>query len=267
MTTAADTGEAPVDNEHELVADSGSQPCRTALPQLRLLSGFELRHRGEVVDLAPSARRLLAFLALHDRPLARIYVAGNMWLDSSEVHASANLRTTLWRLRRPGCPLVRATSTHLALEDRVAVDLREVATRAQRALEHRAERGDVTHLCLAGDLLPDWYDDWLLIERERFRQLRLHALEALCDDFAAAGQYATATEAGIAAVSGEPLRESAHRALIRAHLAEGNLCEAIRQYATYRDLLRRELGLEPSEEMKRLVEPLAAARRAPVAGP
>ena len=40
-----------------------------------------------------------------------------------------------------------------------------------------------------GELLPDWYDDWVLLERERFRQLRLHALDALCDDLTRAGRH------------------------------------------------------------------------------
>ena len=77
-------------------------------------------------------------------------------------------------------------------------------------------------LCRAGELLPHWYDDWVVIERERFRQLRLHALDALCESLAAAGRYAAAVEAGRASVAAEPLRESAHRLLIQAHLAEGN---------------------------------------------
>jgi DNA-binding SARP family transcriptional activator len=231
--------------------------------RLGLLNGFELRHEADVVALPLSAQRLLAFLALRDRPLQRVYVAGMIWVESSQEHANANLRTTLWRLRRPRCPLVRATSTQLALEAGVAVDVREAAWRAQRAIEHRAESADLPQLCEAGDLLPDWYDDWLLIERERFRQLRLHALEALCDDLARAGRFAAATDAGLAAIAGEPLRESAHRGLIKAHLAEGNVGEALRTYVLYRDLLRRELGLEPSSEMERLVQAMTSPPATP----
>jgi DNA-binding SARP family transcriptional activator len=239
-------------------------PLETEAPsprtRLSLLKGFELRQGAELVALPFSAQRLLAFLALHDRPLQRLYVAGNIWLDSSQDHANANLRTALWRLRRPGCPIVAATTSQLALADSVAVDVRDVAARAQRALQHRARESDLGALCTAGDVLPDWYDDWLLIERERFRQLRLHALEALCDDFADAGAYAAATEAGLAAVAGEPLRETAHRALIRAHLAEGNVVEALRQYRLYEGVLRGDLGLEPSDSMRELFGGLSSPR-------
>jgi DNA-binding SARP family transcriptional activator len=149
--------------------------------------------------------------------------------------------------------VVVATASDLALAGDVVVDVDEAAAAARRALSHEGERDDLDRLCLVGDLLPGWYDDWLLIDRERFRQLRVHALESLCDDCACAGDFAAAAAAGLAAVAAEPLRESAHRILIRAHLAEGNVGEAIRQYAIYRDLLRAELGIEPSGQLKELV--------------
>jgi DNA-binding SARP family transcriptional activator len=109
---------------------------------------------------------------------------------------------------------------------------------------------------LSGELLPDWYEDWVLIEREHFRQLRLHALERLCVELTAAGRFAEATEAGLAAVQGEPLRESAHRVLISAYLAEGNPGEAVRQHAFFSRILKQQLGLEPSDLMTDLMRAL-----------
>src|SRR5215472_10827756 len=85
------------------------------------------------------------------------------------------------------------------------------------------------------------------------------ALEVLCDSLATAGDFAAAIEAGLAAVAGEPLRESAQRALIRTYLAEGNQAAAVRQYRRFRLLLDRELGLAPSPSLTALV-PLSAAR-------
>ena len=89
------------------------------------------------------------------------------------------------------------------------------------------------------------------MERERIRQRVLHALEALSERLAAAGRFADAIEAAMLATSAEPLRESAQRALIKAHIAEGNLTEARRSYRAYRDLMQRELGVVPSEEFFR----------------
>jgi DNA-binding SARP family transcriptional activator len=106
---------------------------------------------------------------------------------------------------------------------------------------------------LANDLLPDWDEDWLQDERERLRQLRVHALEALCIRLRTGGRDAEAVCAGQAAVAAEPLRESAQRQLITAHLAEGNVSEARRQFEIYRRLLWENLQLSPSPQMTRLL--------------
>jgi DNA-binding SARP family transcriptional activator len=219
-----------------------------------LLGGFELRLEGRSVLLAPNGQRLLGFLALQHRPVRRTYVAGMLWLDSSQEAANASLRTALWRIPRPHSWLVDVGATHLALARGVAVDLHEVATVARRVTRDvgTISAEDLDTLSTAGELLPDWYDDWVLVERERFHQVRLHALEAVCIELTRQRRYGDAVEAGLAAVAAEPSRESAHRAVIRAHLAEQNPGEALRQYTVYRRLLESRLGLEPSEEMERL---------------
>jgi DNA-binding SARP family transcriptional activator len=225
---------------------------------LSLLNAFELRCDGEVVSLPLSAQRLLAFIALHEHPLLRVYVAGTLWTDSAEERAAASLRSSLWRLHRPGHRLVVATSTHLRLDPEVDVDLRRAFGLARRLLDGTATADELASAerPLDGELLPDWYDDWLLFERERFRQVALHALEALAERLLAAGSLTRALDAALAAVRGEPLRESAHRVLIRVHLAEGNGGEALRQYDLCSRLLRDRLGLEPSPLLDALVEPL-----------
>jgi DNA-binding SARP family transcriptional activator len=223
---------------------------------LSLLNAFELRCDGEVVGLPVSAQRLLAFLALHERPLLRPYVAGTLWLEANDDRASASLRSSLWRLNRSGHHLVEATSLQLGLAGDVEVDLRNSMALAGRLIDGTATADDLhaAETSLDGEVLPDWYDDWLLFERERFRQLSLHALEALADRLVAAGSLGAALRAALAAVRGEPLRESAHRAVIRVHLAEGNRSEAIRQGELCRLLLREKLGVEPSEQLDQLLK-------------
>ena len=223
---------------------------------LGLLQGFRLERDDENPVLPLGIQRLVAFLAVHNRPLLRLYVAGNLWIDSSEEHANANLRTALWRLHRLDFRLVDATRSHLSLAPAVLVDLHDLTCRARQILRHETAptRENVDAILNGGDLLPDWYDDWVVVEREQFRQLRLLALETLCSDLSAAGSYATAVEAGLACIAAEPLRESAHRALIGAHLAEGNRVEAIRQFRLYEALVRDELGVEPSAAIRRMLE-------------
>jgi DNA-binding SARP family transcriptional activator len=205
-----------------------------------------------------SGQRLLALLALQGRPLERLWVAGTLWMDASEERAGASLRSALWRLPQPGgTPMVESSVTHLRLARDIDVDLHDLSARIERLEQASTAIDDRTgSSALTRDLLPDWYEDWVVLERERFRQLRLHALEALCARLTEAGRFGAAVQAGLAAVSGEPLRESAHRTLIRAHLAEGNPGEAVRQFHLYRRLLADELALEPSTAIRGLVQPL-----------
>jgi DNA-binding SARP family transcriptional activator len=223
---------------------------------LHLLAGFGVDVDGEEVPLPGSAQRLVAFVALHERPVLRPYAAGTLWLDWPETRAAGNLRSALWRIQRHAPELVSADSHMLRLDRCVRVDLREAETLARAELAGSSTGTEPEALAL--DLLPDWYDDWVLLERERFRQLRLRALESRCDRLTAAGRLDEALEAGLLAVSGEPLRESAHRALVRLHLEEGNASEALRQFRLCRRLLLEQLGVEPSPRMLDLVSGLDA---------
>lgn len=250
-----------------------------AAVRLRLLRGFELLVDGLAVDLPISAQRLVANLALHDRPRTRSAVASSLWIDLPDQRAAANLRTALWRLRRVGERVVALRGNHLSLDPRVDVDL-IVAERGARELieqfrpghDHSrrtiVDDGVVTLDSLSGDLLPDWDEDWILFERERLRQLRLHALEALSESFRLAGRYADAVEAGMSAVSADPLRETAHRALIEAYLAEGNVADAKRQLEHFRTVLWDSLAISPSSDLvQRVSEPAAPVCRCYAAVP
>jgi len=220
-----------------------------------LLAGFRLESCGHAVELPTSSQRLLALLALSNRDMPRSYLAGCLWIDGPSDRAGGNLRSALWRLRLAGVHLVDTHAHCIRLAEAVHVDIRELEERARRLIDPTCscQDDDLNDLPLCGELLPAWDDDWVLIERERQRQLQLHVLEALCERLVAKGRFAPAICAGLAAVNGEPLRESAHRVLIKAHLAEGNRGEAIRQYRHYRALLRKELDLEPSTHLTELM--------------
>jgi DNA-binding SARP family transcriptional activator len=217
--------------------------------RLDLLGTWRLTGSGEALDVGVNGRRLFALLALRGR-CDRAYVAGALWPECSEPHAQGNLRATLSRLHRRDLadPLACSTGGVLALRPEVEVDLREVVEVARAVLDGDPipEPRRAVRRLISEDLLLGWYDDWVLLERERLRQLRLHALEQLSARLLAAGDTAAAVEAALEAVTVEPLRESAHAALIRAHLAEGNRAEATRQLHHLSTLLRKELGEEPS---------------------
>jgi DNA-binding SARP family transcriptional activator len=230
--------------------------------RIELLDGFSVTSAHEPLTLPMGAQRLVAFLAVHRRPSLRTFVAGTLWPETSEERALANLRSTLWRIHHCDVDLVAARGQQLGLAPNVQIDLIEAEALARQALDDSFPAAlDLEPDRLAADLLPDWYDEWALIEREQFRQLRLRALDSLSSRLVVAGRYSDALAAGLAAVAGEPLRESAHRAVVRVHLAEGNIGEAIRQYRLCRRLLQNQLGLEPSELMERLFDHVTERRR------
>ena len=231
-------------------------------PELQLMGGFELRCAGEVVPLPLGAQRVLAFLALHNAPLMRSHIGETLWSESQLRRAGANLRSAVWRVRKRNSELLDASGNRLRLSSTVRVDVREGRALARRLLDRSAscvpdDLGPDAVAALSVDLLPEWLDDWLLLERDRWNQVRVHALEALAERLLDVGDYSKAVEAGLAAVSVEPLRESAHRLLIRVHAAEGNWCEALFQYNRYRRLLHRKLRIAPTEQMERLMTMLA----------
>jgi DNA-binding SARP family transcriptional activator len=201
-----------------------------------------------------SSQRIVAYLALRRRALMRLHVAASLWTDSSEERACANLRSALWRLRGQASGVVQSDGTSVWLSTSVTVDVHEVAALAGGLLElpEDADALRMDHSLLSGELLPDWYEDWVLLERERVRQLCIHALERVAAQATTLGRFSHAIDSALRAIQADPLRESAHRILINAYLAEGNAGAGVRQYHAFRHRVGEELGLEPSPQFRAL---------------
>ncbi|MBV9024213.1 MAG: SARP family transcriptional regulator [Streptomycetaceae bacterium] len=229
--------------------------------RLSVLGGFELVVDGEVVNIPGGSERVLAFVALCCRAaVPRALVAGALWPEAPERCACTNLRSALSRLRSLGRVALDVGPDEVRLAQEVHVDLRYARDFAHRVLDLSApslakELGPGTAAVekLSADVLPGWYDDWALLAAEDWRQLRMHALDALADDFLSAERFAEAVAAAQAAVRSDPLRESSQACLIRAHLAEGNLCEARHDFTRYEQRLREEAGLRPTPRLCQLV--------------
>lgn len=213
--------------------------------ELRLLDGFDLRAGGSAVPLPAPAQRLIAVLAVHLRSLSRPYVAGLLWPTATKERSMTSLRSAL-RQCAPG--LVLRSRTHVRLGEHILVDYHFSLTAAHSALAGELGPDAVSAALdlLAGDLLPDLSDEWLEPFRLHRHQLRLSALEALCDRLLSEGRPGLAVQAAMTAVAAEPLRETAQRRLIRALVAEGNRAQALRHYRDFCQVLRAELGIAPS---------------------
>jgi DNA-binding SARP family transcriptional activator len=224
---------------------------------LRLLEEFQLTGLGAgdlALPLPATGERVLAFLALHEHPVRRCMVAGSLWPESSEAHSSGSLRSALWRVSSTARGAIETTGSLLKLSQSVAVDVRDLVTIARRLKDGELPENAASVIArFEEELLPDWHDDWIVVHREHWRQIRLHALETLAGMLRQTGDCSTAAEAGLAALRADPLRETAHRTLIETYLAEGNRPEALRQYHTYTTIMHDELGLQPSLMLATLV--------------
>jgi DNA-binding SARP family transcriptional activator len=242
-------------------------PAANPAWRLRLLDTWQLAQNGRHIDVPWRQQRLIAVLALQgQRP--RTHVAGVLWPESNETRAMSSLRAAIWQVQQCLPGLLLEGRGPLGLRPDVRVDVHDLLScltgngPTGTSSNTDADAGHALTLLTHGDLLPGWYDDWVLFERERLQQLRLRALEGLADRLLGAGEVDLALAAALAAVAIEPFRESAHRALIRVHLALGNYVDALRVYDGFRQRLLQELGIPPSPQITTLVANLLGRPRA-----
>lgn len=226
--------------------------------QLNLIHQFEIRNDSAGAPLTPALQRLVCFLAFQPNPSRRTYVSGTLWSDTDEQHARASLRSALWRLHP--LHIVCASNTHLWLNPCVEVDLRRVSARAVAVLRTTPPDEELIEIArelvdVGDDILPGCYEDWVIAERERFRHIRLQALDRIGELLIQSGRCCDALQVALAVTQAEPLRESAHRLLVRVHLVQGNVAEAIRQYHHYAQLVAVQLNSRPSPIMRALLAP------------
>lgn len=238
-----------------VVPDEVGRPATSrARHRVTLLGGFRLTVDDRPVGVPASTQRIISLLALRGRS-GRSRLAGSLWPETTEARALASLRTAIWRANQVSPGLVESAHDTVDLTGDVQVDVTDLIRTAHEVLDGRGTVSlDAPGLTqVEADLLPDWNDEWLVVDRERLRQLRLHVLEALAVQLARQGMFGMALEAALAALCADALRESAHRTVIRIHLAEGNVAEAVQAYRQCCAVLSREFGMAPSPETSQLV--------------
>jgi DNA-binding SARP family transcriptional activator len=166
-----------------------------------------------------------------------------------------SLRVSLHLVSRQVPGLLVNGGAELSLSDMVEVDLHRVRS-CVRELSQPGLNGNVVsslNLLRDAELLPGWYDDWVLFEQHRLRQGRLHAFHIIGRESLARRDFEVALEASEAALELEPLYESAVGLLIQTQRMQGNNAAALRAFEKYRTKLKEDLGLVPSEGIRRLV--------------
>lgn len=240
---------------------------------LTLLGGFEARLAPGAAPLAfpKKTQALVAYLALAPRPVSRVELASLLWGETGRTQAQQSLRQTLSVLRqalgRAG-PALNADTQAVSL-DRAALQVDAIGFETlvkkgdARALADAAAlyRGDL----LAGlDLDEAQFEEWLVTQRERLRELAMNALTRLLGQQMAAKALDDAVLSASRLLALDALHEPAHRSLMRLYNAQGRRPAALRQYQTCVTVLRRELGVEPAAETKQVyAETLRDAAAAP----
>jgi DNA-binding SARP family transcriptional activator len=231
----------------------------TAHPShIQLLGGFELTVDETVVRVGRPSQKVLAFVTLARRRCSRLSVCSALWPDIDERRAFANLRCAIWKLGPLAGVLLDVDHESVGLRKDVMTDISAFAQRVADSpanLERYLAIGS-TDALLRLDLLPDWFDDWVLFERERIGQQRLHLLEVVSVELSRQGRHREAIDAALLAVQADPLRESAHHVLIDAHLHEGNIGLAAAQLQRYERILFEEFNLSSAPKLR---ERIAAA--------
>jgi predicted ATPase/DNA-binding SARP family transcriptional activator len=245
--------------------------------RVQLLGDFEVRYQDVLLNGfdAPRLQSLLAYLLLHhDAPQSRKHLAFLLWQDSSEKQAHNNLRNLVYLLRKalPDVDRFLAADTQ-TLQWRAdapfSLDVDEFVKRATDAGRqtaqvvappvpdsHRAQQLATAVNLYRGDLMPACYDEWLLPERERLRELYVDTLAQLIALSEEIREIQNAIGYARRLLQADPLSEDAYRKLMSLYAESGDRANVVRVYQTCVAVLQRELDTEPSATTRELFERL-----------
>lgn len=250
----------------------------TAALEIRLFGGLEIRRGDAPISgfVSSKAPALLAYLAVTARTHQREALAALLWGEMTDADAKNNLRQTLSNLRKLVDPHLVITRETVGWNTAVphTLDVAQFENQLHTArgtdlLTHIAALQQATAL-YQGDFLAGFYvrdapefEEWMLAQRVRYRELTLHTLHTLAEHHLSRGDYSQAIDSATRLLTLEPWREEAHRQLMLALAHSGQRTAALAQYETCRRLLDAELGVSPSAETTDLYKRLHAADPSP----
>jgi len=233
--------------------------------EVRLLGKFDVRCDGIPISIsARAAQSLFAYLILSAGiSHRREKLAGLLWPDSSEGTSRDNLRHALWRVRKA---LPSKPTTEYLLADDLSITFNASAEYCldAAALEHLDENAFADELIevlseYQGELLPGFYDEWVVLEREHLNSIFEHHMARLMSLLQDEKRWLDILDWGERWIKLGQKPEPAYRALMSAHAAKGDMSKVA---ATYERCVKSlsEFGIEPSEQTKELYERLKAGQ-------
>jgi len=237
--------------------------------EVRLIGTFEVKCDGRAVSL-PSrfAQSLLAFLILNaGTSHRREKLAGMFWPESSDQRARASLRYELWRLRKslaclsaPGVLITDDLTVRIEASTEYQLDVKDLI---QIESDAPIEKLIAALAVYTGELLPGFYDDWLVLERERLQTLYEQRMTRLLQLLEAESRWAEMVEWAERWLAMGQKPEAAFRSLIVAYAAMGDRVKVLESYERCKRAFQ-ELGFEPSEEVRSLAEARQALTNLPM---
>lgn len=223
----------------------GTDTCvRRGSVVVRLFGGFEISIDGEPIDVVERSQRVIAYLALASGPQEHSVLAARLWPDSNETRSAANLRAARWR--EPVVGNGRLTSiqgSQVRLHDDVAVDVRDAEAVGWSLVEgDETAVSRIDRLALFAELLPGWYEDWVIVERTRLSQMQIRFAEAYACAALRRGLIPLALDVALRLVAIDGFREASHRLLAAAFVLDGSIHQASDQIDRYRHDLLDGLG-------------------------
>jgi DNA-binding SARP family transcriptional activator len=234
---------------------------------IQLLGQFRVTVDGHPVSIpARPTQLLLAWLALHaGTPQPRELLADRLWPGSSAENGRANLRHALWQLRGAIEPDSGQRQAYLIVDPHtITFDLHSDYALDVDALVRERPNWSTAELLAAasaygGELLPGFYESWVVLERERLAVSHARRMAALLDRLAGEARWDEVVNWAEVWIALGDTPEPAYRALMRAHAARGDASAAMAAYQRCREALRQELAVEPSAETRRLADSLRGA--------
>lgn len=250
----------------------------TAVLEIHLFGNPDIRLAGTPVGgfVSSKAPALLAYLVVTGRPHSRDALAALFWGEMAETDAKNNLRQTLSNLRKLLEPYLLITRDAVQFDTAVphTLDITQFEHHLARARDAapaiRIAALQQAAVRYQGDFLAGFYvreapefEDWMLAQRVRYRELALHTLHTLTEHHLSRGEYGRAIDYATRLLALDAWREEAHRQLMTALAHSGQRSAALAQYENCRHLLERELGVAPSTETTALYERIRAAGETP----
>jgi DNA-binding SARP family transcriptional activator len=232
---------------------------------VKLLGQFEVRLDGIAIDIpSRTAQSLLAYLISNPGiSFRREQLAGVLWPDSTEANSKGYLRNAIWRIRKTlkdissdNSDYILSNKINITFNHKLPfwVDTQALEKSKGQSAQELLEETSLYH----GELLPGFYEDWVVLERERLRTVfdrKMHRLLQFLIDEKSWEQVIEQAERWISL--GET-PEPAYRALMIAYASLGDKGKALTTFMRCLDALEHELGVGPTEETIRLEKRIRA---------